>query len=141
LWRELTERDGGGFNSVVIDCELQHWHGQEAMGSGGALCTARLEEKRCAGGRKQATTTLGAFQSVAVAWNSGRGRLGGIVLVAPCGGSEGGDLVWCGSTGGVWLDEGEGPGGRQRAETVEAGDGRRSSETEEAHALGRIEGG
>jgi hypothetical protein len=63
-WRKLTERGGCGggcFDSGVVDCELRHRSGQKAMGSGGASCVARSEEKRGAGKRKQAMAALGAF--------------------------------------------------------------------------------
>jgi hypothetical protein len=35
--------------------------------------------------------------------------------VVPCGESEGGGPIHCSSMGGAWQDDGEAPGGRQRA--------------------------
>jgi hypothetical protein len=63
-WRELTERGSrgsGGFNSSTVDGELHHWSGHKAMGSGGASCVTRSEEKRGVGKRKRATAVLAAF--------------------------------------------------------------------------------
>jgi hypothetical protein len=63
-WRELIERDGrggGNFDSGTVDGELRHQKGQKSMGSGGASCVARSEEKRGAGKRKQVTTALDTF--------------------------------------------------------------------------------
>jgi hypothetical protein len=57
--------------SGIVDGKLRHWSGQKAMGSGGASCAARSEEKRGAGKRKSAMAALGAFGSTAVAWSSG----------------------------------------------------------------------
>jgi hypothetical protein len=78
-WREVTERGGrggGGFDSSAVDGELWHRSGQKAMGSGGASCAARSEEKRGMGKRKRAMAVLNAFVSATVAWSSGGGPRG-----------------------------------------------------------------
>jgi hypothetical protein len=58
---DTVKLGGSGFDSGVVDGKLQHRRGQEAMGSGGASCVARSEEKRSARGRKRATAVLNAF--------------------------------------------------------------------------------
>jgi hypothetical protein len=95
-WREVTERGGrggGGFDSSAVDGELWHRSGQKAMGSGGASCAARSEEKRGMGKRKRAMVVLNAFVSATVAWSSGGGR-GGLLRAGQVSGGELGGGVW-----------------------------------------------
>jgi hypothetical protein len=95
-WREVTERGGrggGGFDSSAVDGELWHRSGQKAMGSSGASCAARSEEKRSMGKRKRAMAVLNAFVSATVAWSSGGGARGS--------GTGGAGIRWR-VRGGVW---------------------------------------
>jgi hypothetical protein len=51
---ELTEGEGcggGGFDSSVVDGELQHWRRQEVAGSGGGFVRGLIGEEMAQGGK------------------------------------------------------------------------------------------
>jgi hypothetical protein len=81
---------GGGFDSGVVDGELQHRRRQEAVGSSGGFMCGPVGEEKARGGKGGNGGRSAPFEAGEAARAIGEG--GGVRLGVPHGGREGGGV-------------------------------------------------